>query len=117
MERFVLAGVVAATIAAVPAAAQYGGGYGGYGGGGYGSRYYDEEYDAPRRRPPPPPYGGAYGQQPGPYGRSGYGPPPQRLGSICVTARGNCPWRPSPINAPCGCNVPGFGFKRGAIGG
>lgn len=40
-----------------------------------------------------------------------------RRGSICVTARGNCATRPAPFNAPCGCEIPGFGFKRGAIGG
>ena len=40
-----------------------------------------------------------------------------RRGSICVTARGNCVTRPAPFNTPCGCEVPGFGFKRGAIGG
>ncbi len=38
-------------------------------------------------------------------------------GRVCVTARGNCMARPAPYNAPCGCEVPGFGFKRGAIGG
>jgi hypothetical protein len=47
------------------------------------------------------------------YERRGYG----RRGSICVTARGNCVTRPAPFNTPCGCEVPGFGFKRGAIGG
>ena len=40
-----------------------------------------------------------------------------RRGSICVTARGNCVTRPAPFNVPCGCEIPGFGFKRGAIGG
>lgn len=44
------------------------------------------------------------------YGRRGGG-------SICVTSRGNCVTRPAPFNTPCGCEVPGFGFKRGAIGG
>ncbi|MBE7249195.1 MAG: hypothetical protein INR63_30005, partial [Actinomycetospora chiangmaiensis] len=39
-----------------------------------------------------------------------------RIGRICVTARGNCPTRPAPLNSSCGCEVPGFGFKRGAIG-
>ena len=39
-----------------------------------------------------------------------------RGGSICVTARGNCVTRPAPFNSSCGCEVPGFGFKRGAIG-
>ena len=54
-------------------------------------RYDEDRYDRPR----------------------GYG----RRGSVCVTARGNCMTRPAPFNAPCGCEVPGFGFKRGAIGG
>ncbi|KNY22046.1 hypothetical protein [Methylobacterium sp. ARG-1] len=70
-----------------------------------------DDYDRPRRRPPPPP------------------PPPDddwdrprydrrwRSGSICVTARGDCPTRPAPYNAPCGCEIPGFGYKRGQIGG
>jgi hypothetical protein len=40
-----------------------------------------------------------------------------RGGSVCVTARGNCVTRPAPYNAPCGCDIPGFGFKRGAVGG
>jgi len=126
MKRLVcVAAALAATLAVLPASAQYpggghGGGYGG-GGGGYGGRSYDEDDDYPRRRRPPPgsPYGqqGPYGQPGSPYGRQGYGPPAQRLGSICVTARGNCPWRPAPPNSPCGCNIPGFGFKRGAIAG
>ena len=38
-------------------------------------------------------------------------------GGICVTARGNCAAPPAPYNAPCGCEIPGFGYKRGAIGG
>jgi hypothetical protein len=70
-----------------------------------------DDYDRPRRRPPPPP------------------PPPDddwdrprydrrwRSGSICVTARDDCPTRPAPYNAPCGCEIPGFGYKRGQIGG
>ena len=117
MKRLVsAAAVLAATLATMPASAQYPG-------GGYGGRSYDEDDDDyPRRRRPPPggPYGqpSPYGQQPSnPYGRQGYGPPAQRLGSICVTARGNCPWRPVPLNSPCGCNIPGFGFKRGAVTG
>ena len=128
MKRFVFAAAaVAATLAVLPASAQYSGGgsYGGsYGEGGYGGRSYDDDDDdyPRRRRPPSPPYGGPRGQGPyGPpgnaYGRQGYGQSAQRLGSICVTARGNCPWRPSPINAPCGCDISGFGFKRGAVGG
>src|SRR3954470_6032552 len=127
MKRFVFAAAaVAATLAVLPASAQYSGGgsYGGsYGEGGYGGRSYEDDDDYPRRRrPPSPPYGGPRGQGPyGPpgnaYGQQGYGQSAQRLGSICVTARGNCPWRPSPINAPCGCDISGFGFKRGAVGG
>lgn len=40
-----------------------------------------------------------------------------RGGSVCVTARGNCIVPPAPYNAPCGCVIPGFGPKRGAVGG
>lgn len=47
------------------------------------------------------------------YGRGGALPG----GRVCVTARGNCITRPAPFNTPCGCEVPGFGFKRGNIGG
>jgi hypothetical protein len=35
------------------------------------------------------------------------------MGSVCVTARGDCG---GPINSPCECYIPGFGPKRGAIG-
>jgi hypothetical protein len=114
MKPLVLS-IAATVLVAAPALAQYGGDYGGgsYGGGGYGRSYDDDDDDYPRRRrPPPPPYG-----RPDPYGQPGYGPPARRMGSVCITARGNCPWRPSPINAPCGCDIPGFGFKRGAVGG
>jgi hypothetical protein len=75
---------------------------------GYGRRYRDdddygrrrryEEDDGPRFRGPPPPR----------YGRGG--------GSICVTARGNCPTGFAPVNSPCACDIPGFGVKRGAVG-
>lgn len=43
----------------------------------------------------------------------GYG----RHGGIGVTARGDCRTRPGPFNAPCECEVPSFGIKRGQIGG
>ncbi len=65
-------------------------------------------------------YGGGYGPPPGygyGYGRPAYRPYGRRGGSICVTARGNCPYPPAPFNAPCGCDIPGFGLKRGQIGG
>ncbi len=120
MKRLVCAAVaLAAALAVLPASAQYPGG--GYGGRGSGSRTYDEDEDDYPRRRRPPAYDSPYGQQ-GPgqsgslYGRQGYGPPAQRL-SICITARGNCPWRPAPPNSPCGCDIPGFGFKRGAVVG
>lgn len=63
--------------------------------------YRDEGYD----RPPPP-----YGDE-----RSRRAP---RFGQICVTGRGNCmSEEPAPFGAPCACTVPGFGVKRGQIGG
>ena len=103
MKRILLAAAALAMLAGTPALAQNGGGYGGgYGGGGYGRGWDDD--DRPRRR----------GWERRGYDE-GYGRP--RMGSICVTARGNCRTRPAPLNTPCGCEVPGFGFKRGAIGG
>jgi hypothetical protein len=110
MKRILLAGLAAAALglAAAPASSQGWGppGYGYGGGGGYGGGYgggggyrggYDEDDDVRvyRRR------GDGYGQR--------------RFGSTCVTARGNCPARPSPHGTPCGCNIPGFGLKRGAV--
>ena len=65
---------------------------------GYRGRRYDDEDDRPRFRGPPPPR----------YGRGG--------GSICVTARGNCPTGFAPVNSPCACDIPGFGIKRSAVG-
>ncbi|GJE15816.1 hypothetical protein [Methylobacterium marchantiae] len=62
---------------------------------GYGQPYEDDG----ERRPLPRQYGN---------GR-------QRIGSVCVTARGNCPAYPSPIQTPCRCDIPGFGPKRGAV--
>ena len=35
--------------------------------------------------------------------------------SVCVTARGTCLTRGGPPSAPCGCRIPGFGYKRGQI--
>ena len=67
--------------------------------------------DRPRR--PPPDYDYDRPRYRDPYD-DGYR---RRGGSVCVTARGNCRTRPGPLNAPCECEVPGFGIKRGQIGG
>jgi hypothetical protein len=81
-----------------------------------GAQYYD-----PYRGPPP------YG-----YDRPGYDDRPRydydrprydydrpyrarRFGDMCVTSRGDCPTRPSPIASPCRCYIDGFGEKRGAV--
>jgi hypothetical protein len=114
MMRILLAGLAATAVglASLPASAQWGppgggyGGQGGYGGGprgGYRQDFDDDEDERPRYRRRP-----AYGE--------GYGYGAPRVGAICVTSRGNCRTRPAPLNSPCGCDVPGFGFKRGAIG-
>lgn len=105
VKRIILASVAALTIGtsfgALDARAQY------YGGDEYRpQRRYEERYE--RRRDYDE---DRYERRP----RGGYGG--GRGGSICVTARGNCSTRPAPFNSPCGCEVPGFGFKRGAIGG
>jgi hypothetical protein len=114
MKQIILA-IMATLLCAAPAAAQYGP-YGGYG-GGYGRDYDDDDDDFRPRRYGRPRYEERYGRP--------YGPPPgygrQRradFGSVCVTSRGSCPvGRPQPHNAPCGCNIPGFGYKRGAVAG
>lgn len=80
-------GAAAAGLVTGPAHAQYHRGY------GYepDPPYYDED-PRPRRYP--------------------------RGGRICVTSRGSCMSEyPAPFNAPCACTVPGFGIKRGQIGG
>ena len=38
-----------------------------------------------------------------------------RYGNICVTSRGDCPTPPLPYGSGCGCNIPGFGPKRGIV--
>lgn len=113
-----LAVTLALGFVASPASAQY------YGGGYDGPRRYDDGYgrrdrdddgygrrrygdDSGRRR---------YDDDDGPHFR---GPPPRGGrggGSICVTARGSCPTGFAPVNAPCACDIPGFGIKRGAVG-
>ncbi|GJE39391.1 hypothetical protein [Methylobacterium persicinum] len=76
------------------------------------AQYYRDDYDYRPRRPAPE----YYEDRPRRY-RDDYDFGPRRFGRICVTARGNCPTRPGPFNTPCGCEIPGFGLKRGAIGG
>ncbi|MFE1598357.1 hypothetical protein [Methylobacterium sp. ID0610] len=106
MKSVTLAALAALTIGGsiAPAFAQY------YGDDDYRPRRryeYRDEYDRPRPR-----YREGYEERI--YRREpGYG---GRAGRMCVTARGTCPTRPGPINAPCGCEIPGFGLKRGQIG-
>ncbi len=103
MKRIILAIAAAATIGTglgvVEAKAQY------YGGDDYDrprrERRYDEDRYERRRF----------------YDEDRYERRPRRGGSICVTARGSCVTRPAPYNSPCGCEIPGFGWKRGGIGG
>lgn len=103
MKRLIaVAALIGAGLVAAPATAQYyGPGYDRPPPSDYGPRRYrdrdeDDDYDrGPRGRP--------------------YGRPDPRFGNTCVTSRGACPTRPAPRNAPCGCEVPGFGFKRGAV--
>lgn len=120
MHIVALALIGLALLGTAPASAQY-----------YGGRpYYEEdrEYGPPRDRPGRRYYDGYRDDGPPPYGRGrprefyeprrpayGYGRP-QGFGRVCVTSRGNCQARPGPINSSCGCNIPGFGPKRGAIG-
>ena len=104
MTRILLAAAAVLAISAAEAQAQYGR----YDDDG-GPRRYERRYDGDRyerRRD-------RYDEDR--YERRGRGG--GRGGSICVTARGNCVTRPAPFNSSCGCEVPGFGFKRGAIGG
>lgn len=107
MKHILLAAAAVALLGAAPAAAQYGpyGGYGGgYGayGGGYGHRGWDEDDDRPR-------YRRRHWGEHHSYERR------VQVGSICYTARGSCRTHPAPVRSGCGCNIPGFGFKRGAI--
>ena len=99
MKRLALAAALA-TFVALPASAQYGPRY------GYDRPPpYDDDDGPPRYR---------YDRRPERYG----GPPQYRRGSrVCVTSRGNCPTGGTvPRNSPCGCDIPGFGYKRGQAG-
>lgn len=81
------------------------------------AQYHRDDYGYDRPRRPPPDYGyDRYDRPPPPRYRDDYGYG-RRGGGLCVTARGNCRTRPGPFNAPCECEVPGFGIKRGQIGG
>ncbi|MGV2980944.1 hypothetical protein ACERNI_12150 [Camelimonas sp. ID_303_24] len=74
---------------------------------GYDRRDWDRDYD---RR------GRDYDRRDRDYdrGRDSRGGGPR--GSVCVTSRGSCPTGVMlPRNAPCQCNIPGFGVKRGAV--
>lgn len=63
-------------------------------------------------------YGPSYG--PPAYEYDPYAPPRRarsRPSNICITARGPCPTiEIVPRGWPCGCIVPGFGYKRGNAG-
>jgi hypothetical protein len=113
----------------------YGRGYGrpggqGYGDQGYGGQGYRQQpapaYQQPRYAPPrhvqpryaQPEYAPRYAPQPR-YVQPEYAPPRPyyrqgRYASTCLTSRGACPDRPAPPYSPCGCDIPGFGYKRGA---
>lgn len=90
----------AVLLSAIPAQAQY------YGGPYRGGPSYndDDDDDRPRRRY----YRRDYG-----YERPYYRQP--RYGNMCVTGRGDCPTPPLPYGSSCGCNIPGFGSKRGIV--
>lgn len=91
----------AVLLSALPAQAQY------YGGPYRGAPSYDDDDD--EDRPPRPRY---YRRDYG-YERPYYRQP--RYGNICVTGRGDCPTQPLPLGSGCGCNIPGFGIKRGIV--
>ena len=89
-----------------------------------------DRFDAPplrwSRRPPPPDDGDGWPRRPPPpppdddwprdCGRYYLDERPLWRDSVCVTARGTCVTAPAPPGAPCGCEIPGFGYKRGQIG-
>lgn len=120
MKRVMLAGLALATaLASLPAAAQNFGGYYEERGPAYG-RSYGYEDERPRRREYRE-YREYPGERRGYREQRGYyeerGPRRVQSGSLCVTSRGSCPTgQRLPANSPCGCNIPGFGYKRGAIG-
>ncbi len=103
----VAAALAGGLLGAVPASAQFiGGGY-----GGFGDR---PDYGGPPLRPPgAPPYD--YGRPPPPgYGQPRFAPRYGRGGPVCVTRYGSC-WTGRPPGDRCGCDVPGYGFRRGYV--
>lgn len=74
---------------------------------------------------PPPGYYRHDGPPPGHYRRppprryydDGYSPYPRRIriGTTCVTSRGNCSANGIPVGQGCKCYIPGFGTKRGEV--
>jgi len=118
---------VLAMLAAAPVDAQVGPGAGSYIYGRPGPER--DAYDPPPGgRPPPAPADDGYGWRPlppppPPFADGDDRPPPRwrgegdrrRSDSVCVTARGTCLTRAAPPDAPCGCEIPGFGYKRGRI--
>lgn len=98
MKRFVVAAasVLILAVTAGAASAQY--------------------YDPYRPRPPRyDPYDGPRYDRPPPRDWRYHRPRPRPMGQVCVTSRGACNSYPAPVGAPCQCNVPGFGRKRGNI--
>lgn len=91
----------AVLLSTLPAQAQY------YGGPYRGAPSYDDD-DDDDRPPPRRHYRRDYG-----YERPYYRQP--RYGNMCVTGRGDCPTPPLPYGSGCGCNIPGFGSKRGIV--
>lgn len=72
----------------------------------------DDDWNMPPPPPPPPPPYGAYD-------RPRYRDPDARRrwdDGSCITSRGTCPAPARPPGASCGCEIPGFGYKRGQIG-
>lgn len=108
LKRLTLAALAAltlgTTLGAVEAGAQsYGNEYG-------GPRRFDRGYDDDRPRPRRRDFDDdRYDRR-----REDFGG--RRGGSICVTSRGTCVSRPAPFGSQCGCDIPGFGPKRGQIG-
>ncbi|WP_342110260.1 hypothetical protein [Methylobacterium sp. SI9] len=74
----------------------------------------DDDWNLPPLPPPPPPPYDAY-DRPRDRWR---GPEARRRwdDAVCVTSRGTCAAPPGLPNTPCGCEIPGFGYKRGLIG-
>lgn len=114
-KRITQAGLVVLTLgmtAGGPAAAQVGPDARPYVFGRPDPDRFDEPPPRRGRRPPPPPP-----DDDGPRYRGRYRDErPLWRDSVCATARGTCVTAPAQPNAPCGCEIPGFGYKRGQIG-